>query len=337
MTPDEHGVCREVVGYLVTFAVLVSKVELLSFVAMSNHWHGGDIDVEAKHGKFLSTLNGLLARVFNAKLGRGGHFWDARKPSVQKIVDLEAHIEQFVYIALNPVRAGLVPTAAAWPGFIITPDMIGKTLTFRRPDLPFFRSTRRGRRMPEEIKLTIAEPPGAEAAYGPGGYAREVARRLAEAERKIQLERSGSAHEGADRVAGTMRGLVGASAREPASPEAFATRPPTTPVRGFLGRDKIFQTDPLSPTPAPESRGPLREIICYDPARRSLELTALQDFRIAYRRAQTALSNGKRRVVFPAGTYALRLHYGVKTAPPPVDDERVERALALHAQMSATT
>ena len=348
MAPDRAGVCRHTIGYLVAHAVKKSRVKLLSFAAMSNHYHNSDIDTHGNHGKFLSTLNGLLGRVFNMKLGREGHFWDAKKPSVQRIVGLDAHIDQFLYIVLNPVKSGLVPTAAEWPGFIVTPDMIGKTLTFRRPDLPFFR-TKKGRAMPEEIQLTIHEPPGAAEIYGPGGYAGELARRLAEEEVKIQLERAGLEAEtpprpGGQRAAGTMRGRIGTAAPTTPLPpgqragwkrELRAGGNSTDHARGFLGLNKLFDTDPLSPTKTPEIKGYLREVVCNDPERLVFELGELQEFRRLHHRARRAKASRKRGVVFPAGTYALRLYYGVKVAPPANDDELFATALAEHEQMRA--
>ncbi len=324
--PDKDGLCHQIVGYVLAHAVAVSKVELLSFVMMSNHFHSDVHDVKARHGILLSTFNGLIARIFNLELDRKHtQIWDARRPAVQEVVGLEAHIEQFIYLALNPVRAGLVPTAAEWPGFVITPDLIGETLTFKRPAHPFFRDGG-GRALPDELELHIHEPPGAEEVFGPGGYATEVARRLAEREREIQRDRAEAvgANHTHSRRDGTMRGLVGQSASRPSEP---SQRPADAPMAGFLSPNKLFATDRLSPTPFPTGRGPLKEVICSDPALEKLLLDDLGDFRAAYRKASEKLRAGK-RTVFPPGTYALRLYRGVKVDPPP-DDLRAARARAL--------
>jgi hypothetical protein len=60
------------------------------------------------------------------------------------------------------------------------------------------------------------------------------------------------------------------------------------------------------------------EVVCSDPDLLKQELAELGDFRIRYRQARDLMRKGK-RAVFPYGTYALRLFYGVQVEerPPP--------------------
>ena len=129
-----------------------------------------------------------------------------------------------------------------------------------------------------------------------------------------------------------MRGRVGTDTDKPS---VVATRKPGDPMRGFLGLAKLFKTDPLSPTPYPERHERFCEVVCNDSERRRFEVVSLQEFRRAYRTARRAMAHRKRGVVFPPGTYALRIYYGVEVAEPPDDDARFERALAIHEQMAA--
>ncbi len=179
---------RELVGYLLAYAANTNQVEILAATVMGNHHHLDSHDVDGNHGTFLSCFHGLLARAVNNMLDRVDHLWDASEPAVQELVGLVSQLEDFVYIAANPVAAGLVPTPEDWTGFIITPDMIGKKFVFERPDTPFFR-TEEGKAMPETQVLEVHEPPGAEAKYGPGGYAKEAAKLLAQSVRALQVER----------------------------------------------------------------------------------------------------------------------------------------------------
>jgi len=67
-----------------------------------------------------------------------------------------------------------------------------------------------------------------------------------------------------------------------------------------------------------EPRRKLRPIVaCRDLARRLLELASFREFRIAYARVRQRWVAGDRDVVFPAGTYLLRVVYGVPCAMPP--------------------
>ena len=192
---------REIFGYLLAFAAQETGVLVNSATSMSNHYHATGTDSDAKFGEFQAIFNGLLARVLNISLDRTDCFWDCGRPSVQRIIRPIDYVRQAVYVMENPVKSGLVATAAEWPGFIITPDMIGTTLTFERPDHPFFRKGE-GASMPLSIDLHIHEPPEVVAIHGPGWFKEQVTALLAKREAKFQAKYHGR-FLGAERVAAT--------------------------------------------------------------------------------------------------------------------------------------
>jgi REP element-mobilizing transposase RayT len=57
-------------------------------------------------------------------------------------------------------------------------------------------------------------------------------------------------------------------------------------------------------------------VACHDPAKRMKALDRLMQFRDAYRAALERLRSGALRVIFPAGTYLLRVHLGIACAAP---------------------
>ena len=87
--------------------------------------------------------------------------------------------------------------------------------------------------------------------------------------------------------------------------------------RSFLGSKAVRRQ---SSTERPETREPRRglnpRIAARDRWKRIEALLRLKQFTEAYRKARDAFWAGARDVVFPAGTYALRLRFGVRCASP---------------------
>lgn len=85
-----------------------------AYCLMTTHYHLvlGSTRVALSDG--LHCLNGAYARTFNDRYGRRGHVFGARFACW--VVDSEEYIyDACRYVLLNPVRAGLVDRAEAWP------------------------------------------------------------------------------------------------------------------------------------------------------------------------------------------------------------------------------
>jgi REP element-mobilizing transposase RayT len=84
-----------------------------------------------------------------------------------------------------------------------------------------------------------------------------------------------------------------------------------------VGRRNVLRAAPSDRAMTPEPRRQLRpSIACKDPERRALALLLLREFRSAYARARARFVRLERDVVFPLGTYLMRLVYGVRCAVP---------------------
>ena len=82
--------------------------------------------------------------------------------------------------------------------------------------------------------------------------------------------------------------------------------------RSFLGKARVLNQNPTDTPNTEEPRGRLRpHIACKNKARRILILAALQQWRQAYRHAFREFARGVRDVIFPAGTYKMRVQFGV--------------------------
>lgn len=87
--------------------------------------------------------------------------------------------------------------------------------------------------------------------------------------------------------------------------------------RGFLGARRIVAQDRTArPTTGEPRRGLNPRIAARDKWKRIEALTRLVEFLRAYREARAALKRGIRDVMFPAGTYWLRVTQGVRCLAP---------------------
>jgi putative transposase len=85
--------------------------------------------------------------------------------------------------------------------------------------------------------------------------------------------------------------------------------------KGFLGVRRVIAQDPLGrPRPGEPRRGLSPRVACRDKWRRIEVLARLKNFVRAYRQAWLALKAGVRDVIFPEGTYWLRVTLGARCA-----------------------
>ena len=86
----------------------------------------------------------------------------------------------------------------------------------------------------------------------------------------------------------------------------------------FMGMSDVMRCDPND---APDTREPRRamnpRIAAQDTDVRVAAIEARQDFFAAYREACRSWTAGDHRVVFPAGTWLMRVHHAARCHPPP--------------------
>ena len=81
---------------------------------MPNHYHLALMNRQANLADAMQHLNSEYATWWNARHGRVGHVFQGRYKD--QIVQRESYLRTLlVYIALNPVRAGLVASPELWP------------------------------------------------------------------------------------------------------------------------------------------------------------------------------------------------------------------------------
>lgn len=81
---------------------------------MSNHYHVVVETVEGNLAQGMRQLNGVYTQTFNRAHRRVGHVFQGRYRAV--LVEKDAYLLELLrYVVLNPVRAGMVADAGAWP------------------------------------------------------------------------------------------------------------------------------------------------------------------------------------------------------------------------------
>jgi putative transposase len=87
--------------------------QVWSYCLMGTHWHML-LRTPGTLSRGMQRLNTQFSRRFNARHGRSGHSIRHRFMSVP--VESDNHLRELTrYLPLNPVRAGLAPTAELWP------------------------------------------------------------------------------------------------------------------------------------------------------------------------------------------------------------------------------
>ena len=126
--------------YIYCLAVLAARhgVAVHAVVLMSTHEHLIVTDKLGRLPLFLRELHRLVALGVKVLRRWEGAVWDHERPSIVHLRTQQAVIEKLAYIMANPVEAGLVSHASAWPGVRVVPDDLGcARLQAPRPDYYF--------------------------------------------------------------------------------------------------------------------------------------------------------------------------------------------------------
>ncbi|MEM9691139.1 MAG: hypothetical protein AAGA56_01215 [Myxococcota bacterium] len=271
---------NQAVGYCVAEAATRAEVEVLAFVAESNHYHAVVWDPSGNVVDFYEHFHKMLAKVLNVRWSRRENFWagGGRTTSVVELVEPADTLAKIIYTLANPVKDHLVAHARDWPGvssWRLT--MRGGELRFRRPRWFFSPDGT----MPEEARLRLSRPPGFE--------------HLTEAAWAARIEAGVRQEE--DRAA-AIRAKSG---------------------RKVLGR-RAIRRQSWKARPSTDAVGHRRLSPRFAAARPEARAAATKDYQrfvSRYRDAMGQVRRGRHDVVFPYGTFRFaRLHL-VRVEPPP--------------------
>ena len=261
--------------YCLAVSAQETGVQVHAVGVLSNHYHAVCTDPQGRLPEFMAYLHRLIATCMNAAMGRWENFWASEQPSAVLLENDEDILDKIVYVACNPVAAGLVAKAEHWPGLMAY--RAGKTLSAARPEVFF----RKDGDMAESASITLTPAPLSTTPSGQS-YAEHIGKLVQNREQEIQNEMA----------------MLG---------------------RAFMGKAAVLRQ---KVTESPFTRAPRRRmnpnVACKSKWHRIEALRRLKAFVSEYKKAFLEWRHGNRAVVFPAGTYALRIHAGVACFAPTV-------------------
>ena len=255
-------------------------IALHAVCVMSTHVHLVFTDVRGVYPAFLQYLNRLFANVTKVLRGWGHEVFNAAGPSAVLLRTPGAVVDKVAYTVANPVACGAVRSHRHWPGFVTRVEDMGKLRrTVRRPARYF---SSRGE-MPESVELRLELPAALVELHGEEGARRLLAEALDAKERAARAEVRARGH-----------AFFGAKRVRKASP---------------YKRAKAYEVfGALDPKWATKGGG--REAYLAEAER-------YRTFQAEYRVAWERRAGGESDVVFPYGTWLMRVRYGARCAEPP--------------------
>ena len=145
--------------YCLALAANRAQMQVVAFLAHSNHHHTIVVDTFGRMPEFLEALHKLFAKHQNALRGRWENFWASEATSVVELLGPDDVFSKMTYALTNPVKDHLVERTDQWPGATsLRANLDGHTLHAHRPTRFF----RKDGAQPESVTLTCARPPGFE-------------------------------------------------------------------------------------------------------------------------------------------------------------------------------
>ncbi len=272
--PDEDGAMQNIFWFCLGVTARELGILVHAATLMSTHVHLVITDTRGVLPDFLREFHRLLANVTKCHRGWPEEVLNADNTSTVELLDANVIIDECGYTIANPVSAGAVRHAHEWPGATVAASEIGtRVVRAQRPSV-YFRAD--NPRWPEHVELPIVMPQQVIDELGSAAAGRDA---IASAVRRYE-EAAWKAAALEGRVFGTARRAMRTPiAARASSWEGMGARNPTFAARG--------------------NRATAR-----------LAVRALRGFRAAYRDALDAWKRGVRDVVFPLGTWLMRvLHH----------------------------
>jgi len=152
LRPDDKT--ERIFLYCLAEAAARFQVEVVAWVAMSDHYHAIVEDPLGVLPDFMAHFHKMIAKVLNVRWGRRENLWSNAHASVVHLVEDRDVFDKVIYALLNPVDADLVDRAVNWPGASSINVLDGRPIRVQRP-AAFFR---KNGRMPGEVVLRATPP-----------------------------------------------------------------------------------------------------------------------------------------------------------------------------------
>jgi len=264
-------VVNQVFAFCLAWAALLTGIEIYGFCVLGNHYHAVVRDPSARLPEFMQHLHKYVAKCMNIWLKRKENFWSSEEPSAVRLEDEDAVFDELVYTLANPVSSRLLQRSTMWPGLRTEPAAWLEGEHEILRPDVYFRTNGT---VEKTMKLKICRPP--------------IYTQLSDQELAIKLQDAIEEREAELRMEAKKRKWR------------------------FLGLKKLKLQRPSDRPKSKERKSNRRpRIACRCRQARKAALKRYKAFLSAYRDAYEQWREGARDVVFPPGTYALRVHAGV--------------------------
>lgn len=264
--------------YLLAEAAERFEITLHAWTAMSNHQHILLRDDHGNYPAFLQHLDRMLSIKLGLHWNRADTTWAVQQASVVHCVEANDRFRTLLYVVTNPINENQVEHVQDWPGASSFSMMLSGKSRIVKRPERFFKDSST---MPAEVELRCERPDGFED-LSQDEWVQKIKDGVASAERAARAER-----------------------------QAKGTR--------VLGRKTVLRAKHTDTPKSVLTRGRMKPCIaCRNPERRELEEEAIRVFRAKYSAMLEKLHAKAADILFPAGTYRLRL-LGVPCAP--LEDE----------------
>lgn len=263
---------------LLVYSLAVSAhrfgIQVHALCCMSTHLHLVVTDQRGVLPLFLQFFHRILALGTKVLRAWEGPVWDHEQTSVVRLRTRAALIEKMAYVLANPVAAGLVRRARQWPGAKGCAG--GAELRAKRPSVYF---DPKNPDWPPKATLLFTVPPAVEPARAEA-FCRDVAAELEQQEARALAEARRQGHQ-----------IIG--------PERVCKVSPYDRATSF---ERLRACNPTFAVGLNQGTAWKRAA------------AAVRSFRFSYRRALQQWSAGLREVVFPTGTWWMRVFHGAATS-----------------------
>jgi hypothetical protein len=276
LRPDASGVLQNIMLYCLGVFVTLFGIEVHTVTVLSNHVHVVLTDTQGNFPLYLERCHRAIALCVKCYRGWDGSVFDRCQTSMVELPTAAAIIEKMAYVIVNPVAAGAVYHARDWPGVRTLIDDIGRR-TFRATRPPWFVHPKR---WPAEVFLKLVWP-DAVLAEMTEEQARDA---LKEAVARLEKQARAEARRAGQSFLGPRRSL-----RAPVTTRATESEPwrKSNPTFATAGDAETYDT----------------------------MMARRRAFREGYRIAYLAFGAGDRDVLFPPGTWQMRVRHHVCLVP----------------------
>lgn len=282
--------------FALTIAKYRGRIAAHEFLWMSNHYHMVLTDQTGCLPRFMEELNSLLARALNALHGTSGTVIEKGYNLV--VVETEDKlIEHCIYTLANPCSAHLVKRCHHWKGVSSQAMEYGAAITIKRPDCGLWggRCRHVDRRVSQESKR---------AKYGGRSKSPEQV--------ELVLMRPPSMLELSDAA---LRSHIRAQLEQREQVLIKDLRSRRTSVKGW---DAVVKVNPRTAPSRAEAR--FGTVPSYSAGTTNARVAAWGRrlaFLESYYDALQRFVLGERTAEFPAGTWLMKVRFGVRCCPLP--------------------